>query len=91
MNNNLNISEVILLIKDTGLVKAEIYEGKTRYYLNDIESLRKFINLVNKPKIKKPVPLSTDEIEEVLGHEPLDYRQGFFNGARFAELTHDIG
>jgi hypothetical protein len=35
-------------------------------------------------------PLTEDEIEAALGHDTLDYRHGFTNGVRHAELTHHI-
>ena len=34
--------------------------------------------------------LTDDEIEAALGHEPLDYGQGFFAGVRWAEQQHRI-
>lgn len=41
--------------------------------------------------VAKPSPaLTTEEIEAALGHEPLDYGQGFFAGVRWAEQQHGI-
>ena len=34
--------------------------------------------------------LTTEEIEAALGHEPLDYSQGFYAGVRWAEQQHRI-
>ena len=41
----------------------------------------------------KPLPspaMTTEEIEAALGHEPLDYCQGFYAGVRWAEQQHRI-
>jgi hypothetical protein len=35
-------------------------------------------------------PLTEDEIDAAIGHETLDYRRGFNNGAKHAEITHKI-
>lgn len=37
------------------------------------------------------LPLTSEEIDARLGHEPLDYQRGFFDGARFAESVHLVG
>jgi hypothetical protein len=36
----------------------------------------------------RTVPATEDEIDNALGHEPLDYRQGFYAGVRWAEELH---
>ena len=40
------------------------------------------------PLVAERMPLTDDEIEAKLGHEPLDYRIGFFDGVRCAETIH---
>ena len=40
------------------------------------------------PLFADRLPLSDDEIDAKLGHEPLDYRAGFHDGVRCAETIH---
>ena len=40
------------------------------------------------PLFADRLPLSDDEIDAKLGHEPLDYRVGFHDGVRCAETIH---
>ena len=35
-------------------------------------------------------PATEQEIDDALGHDPLDYRHGFYAGVRWAEKLHNI-
>lgn len=63
---------------------ACIYKG----YLYMAHEFPKGIPANAVPLYTGSAPLSTDEIEAKLGHEPLDYQAGFYAGVRFAETIH---
>ena len=43
-----------------------------------------------KPTTRLLEPATEQEIDDALGHDPLDYRHGFYAGVRWAEKLHNI-
>jgi len=48
--------------------------------------------MTDTPKAPAPsrCPATEEEIDNALGHDPLDFKHGFYAGVRWAEKLHNI-